>query len=123
MKSLKDEVGLVFSQIQYQIELYIFKLDELKQLSQSLALKKAFKQLMIEKLNQNKQSLLNSATIDDIQSNLAVITTDYDGLFRTIQQQIDKLKNGEDISDYIYQLNELSNDVFFKLKNRVKQLF
>lgn len=119
MMSLKDRVTQVFESIQYQSEVYSSQLDELN----DSKFKRVLRQYLIRKLKNSSNTLLKSKSAEELETALGLIESDYQQLFENISLQISKLRNGEDVSDYVYQLKEESHDLFFIAQEKLKRLF
>lgn len=122
MKSLKQEVTNLFSDIQYDSEVLMTSMDVLGHSEQAKEIRKVYSHYILNKLRMTKDSLLASKSEDELIESLSMVKTDYHSLFETMNKQINRLKDSEDISDYIFQLKQESKDLAPGIVDRVKNL-
>lgn len=123
MLALKNDVTRIFEKIQYESEKLVDRLDKINYQSESREFKRVLIKYINEKLRRTKKTLLDSNNEEDLMKSLELVEKDYDQLTTNINQQIDRLENDEDVSDYIYQLKKETSDVLSITKEKLKRLF
>lgn len=119
MDRVKSQLVNSFEKIQFDTEIIFDELTKLKMNPQALQLRNVFTRLIHKKLQATQRSLKSSQSIEEFSDALNRITVDYSGLVSVVHHQIEKLRQGQDISDYIYQLKQESNDVYSSVKDRI----
>lgn len=122
MKDTKNDLADIFSRIQYRSEVIVNDLSVLGQTTQAIDLKKVFSDYLFNKLSLTKNSLMNVTSINEFTEILKVIEDDYQYLFDDINKHVTALKEGEDISDYIFQLKQKNRDISENLLDKIKRL-
>lgn len=122
MKDTKNDLADIFSRIQYRSEVIVNDLSVLGQTTQAIELKKVFSHYLFNKLSLTKNSLMNVTSINEFTEILKVIEDDYQYLFDDINKHVTALKEGEDISDYIFQLKQKNRDISENLLDKIKRL-
>ncbi len=123
MNQTKESVTALFESIQYQSEIVVSELSKREYSLQSRQFKKVLIRTLNQKLSNTKERLLSAQTLEDIQMSLPLIEADYRVLFDEVHSQIDKLDQGQDISEYIYHLKHEMKDIMDTIQQKVKGFF
>ncbi|HHX52674.1 MAG TPA: hypothetical protein GX703_04060 [Erysipelothrix sp.] len=122
MKTLKEEVTSVFNTIQYDSEVIMTSLDVLGHSSQAREFISIYSGYLLNRLRLTKETLLSTQNREELSEVLKLAEADYQILFETMNKQISRLKNSEDISDYLFQLKQESKDLSPCFVDKVKSL-
>lgn len=120
MKTLKDEVATVLSTIQYDSEVILTNLDVLGHSSQAKEFSRIYREYLLNKLKLTRETLLSVKSTDELSELIKVVEADYAALFDTLNAQINRVKDYEDISDYLFQLKQETKDLSPCLLDRLK---
>lgn len=120
MKTLKDEVATVLSTIQYDSEVILTNLDVLGHSSQAKEFSRIYREYLLNKLKLTRETLLSVKSTDELSELIKVVEADYTALFDTLNAQINRVKDYEDISDYLFQLKQETKDLSPCLLDRLK---
>ena len=76
----------------------------------------------MNRLRLTKKTLLSTQNREELSEVLKLAEADYQILFETMNKQISRLINSEDISDYLFQLKQESKDLSPCFVDKVKSL-
>lgn len=122
MNDLKQRLISVMDEIQFQAELKMYSLEALAHMPQANSFKAIYSQYILNKLELTHEALLSVGAVDEFEEALNNTEADYHSLFEIIDKQIERVKNREDISDYLFQLKQESKELSVCFIEKIKRL-
>ena len=87
-----------------------------------LQFEKIIKSIMIESIKEDHRDLLKAIEENELEEQLNAVLYELNIFKKHIQNILDQIKDGQDVSEYLYMLNEQAKPIKGKVENRLHDL-